>query len=141
MNILSLFPLFVMFLLPHPSTLLLLYNSCEDFFLTTGLLAGEKRVLLRMDSYNLSVVCRLDQDTGEVLTTINHTIMDFIKVDGFQVKNLFLMKMKIMVLQDAGSFFQIVHYDLTEQEISLLMRTSRRQAGHTSIVYNYLQDC
>ena len=92
MNILSLFPTFFMFLLPCPSTLLLLYNSCEDFFLTSGFLAVEKRVLLRVDSYNLSVVCRVDQDTGEVLTTINHTIMDFIKVDGFQVKNLFVMK-------------------------------------------------
>ena len=91
MNILSLFTTFFMFLLPCPS-ILLLYNSCEDFFLTSGFLAVEKRVLLRVDSYNLSVVCRVDQDTGEVLTTINHTIMDFIKVDGFQVKNLFVMK-------------------------------------------------
>ena len=69
-----------------PSTLLQVFDSCEDYCLTSGLVSGERKVLLRLDTSNVSVVCGVDQTRGEVLTTINHTVMDFIKVDGFQVK-------------------------------------------------------
>ena len=69
-----------------PSTLLQVFDSCEDYCLTSGLVSGERKVLLRLDTSNISVVCGVDKTRGEVLTTINHTVMDFIKVDGFQVK-------------------------------------------------------
>ena len=45
-------------------------------------------VTLRAESSNLTVLCRVDDMTGEVLILVLHTIMDFIKVDGFQVNQL-----------------------------------------------------
>ena len=81
------------------------FDNCEDYFVShkaswglslsyyrniylSKVLSGERMVTLRAESSNLTVLCRVDDMTGEVLLLVLHTIMDFIKVDGFQVKQL-----------------------------------------------------
>ena len=110
------FPLFFLLLLPHQAFQYnhgkgRIWSNCEEFFLTNNMIAGAERITIGLGRSNLSVVCTVDNTTSEVIMLLQHSTMDFIKVDGFQ---------------EPGSFHQVVDYELSLAEMVGLLGVSSR---------------
>ena len=75
------------------------------------MIAGAERITIGLGRSNLSVVCTVDNTTSEVIMLLQHSTMDFIKVDGFQ---------------EPGSFHQVVDYELSLAEMVGLLGVSSR---------------
>ena len=110
------FPSFFLLLLPHQAFQHnhgkeRIWSNCEEFFLTNNMIAGAERITIGLGRSNLSVVCTVDNTTSEVIMLLQHSTMDFIKVDGFQ---------------EPGSFHQVVDYELSLAEMVGLLGVSSR---------------